>query len=156
MSSVDDFHIYTGIGVSWSHGLVVGSTLTLAASDGEPLTLFLATFITVVRAQLWRILSFASLKYVPVEGRRMASITNIRTSPKYHLTWVGCLVLSAYGPCLATQNSASHSAVLAVGTSSDRLHVYLWRTLCLSIANHESSWQRMLGPGHELWILASR
>jgi hypothetical protein len=58
MSSPDSSHIYTGLWVNWSHGLVLGSTLTLSARDGGLLTSFLATFITVVGAQLWRILSF--------------------------------------------------------------------------------------------------
>lgn len=58
MSSLGDSHIYTGLWVNWSHGLVLGSTLTLSARDGGLLTSFLATFITVVGAQLWRILSF--------------------------------------------------------------------------------------------------
>jgi hypothetical protein len=58
MSSPDNSHIYTGLWVNWSHGLVLGSTLTLSARDGGLLTSFLATFITVVGAQLWRILSF--------------------------------------------------------------------------------------------------
>ena len=58
MSSPDNSHIYTGLWVNWSHGLVLGSTLTLSARDGGLLTSFLATFVTIVGAQLWRVLSY--------------------------------------------------------------------------------------------------
>ena len=58
MSSAGSTHIYTGLWVNWSHGLVRGSTLTLSARDGGLMTSFLATFITIVGAQLWRILSY--------------------------------------------------------------------------------------------------
>ena len=50
--------IYTGPWVNWSHGLIVGSTLTLSARDGQLLTAFIATFITIVGASLWTILSY--------------------------------------------------------------------------------------------------
>ena len=50
--------IYTGVWINWSQGLVLGSTITLSARNGALLTSFIATFITIVGAQLWRILSF--------------------------------------------------------------------------------------------------
>jgi hypothetical protein len=58
MSSPADSPIYTGLWINWSHGPILGSTLTLSARNGGLLTSFLATFITVVGGQLWRILSF--------------------------------------------------------------------------------------------------
>jgi hypothetical protein len=59
MSSIANSRVYTGLWVNWSHGPIQGATLTLSARDGGLLTSFLATFITVVGAQLWRILSFS-------------------------------------------------------------------------------------------------
>jgi hypothetical protein len=50
--------IYTGVWINWSHGLVLGSTITLPARNGAILTSFIAIFITIVGAQLWQILSF--------------------------------------------------------------------------------------------------
>jgi hypothetical protein len=50
--------IYTGVWINWSHGLVLGSTITLSARNSAILTSFIATFITIVGAQLWKILSF--------------------------------------------------------------------------------------------------
>lgn len=58
MSSLANSHIYTGLWVNWSHGPVLGSTLTLSGRNGGLLTSFLAIFVTVVGARLWRILSF--------------------------------------------------------------------------------------------------
>jgi hypothetical protein len=56
--STNNTSIYTGAWVNWSHGLVLGSTITLSARNGAILTSFIATFITIVGAQLWRVLSF--------------------------------------------------------------------------------------------------
>jgi hypothetical protein len=50
--------IYTGFWINRSQVPVLGSTITLSARDGAILISFIATFITVVGAQLWRILSF--------------------------------------------------------------------------------------------------
>lgn len=56
--SANGTSIYTGPWVNWSHGLVLGSTITLSARNGAILTSFIATFVTVVGAQLWKILCF--------------------------------------------------------------------------------------------------
>lgn len=58
MSSTNGTHIYTGPWINWSHGLILGSTVTLSARDGGLLTSFLGVFVTVVGGALWRILSF--------------------------------------------------------------------------------------------------
>lgn len=58
MSSTTGSHIYTGPWINWSHGLIVGSTLTLSSKDGALFTSFLAAFITVVGSRLWKILTF--------------------------------------------------------------------------------------------------
>lgn len=50
--------IYTGPWVNWSHGLILGSTVTLSARNGAILTAFIATFVTVIGTQLWKILCF--------------------------------------------------------------------------------------------------
>jgi hypothetical protein len=48
--------IYKGPWVNWSYGAVRGSTITLSARNGAILTSFIATFITIVGAQFWKIL----------------------------------------------------------------------------------------------------
>ena len=58
MSSQTGSHIYTGPWINWSHGLILGSTITLSSTGGALLTSFLAAFITLVGAQLWKVLSF--------------------------------------------------------------------------------------------------
>lgn len=54
--SADGTSIYTGPWVNWSHGLVLGSTVTLSARNSTILTSFIATFVTIVGVQLWKIL----------------------------------------------------------------------------------------------------
>lgn len=51
--------IYVGLWTNWSHGAILGATLTLGARDSGLLTAFIATFVTLVAAQLWKILAFA-------------------------------------------------------------------------------------------------
>lgn len=51
-------YIYTGPWVNWSHGLVLGSTITLSARNGAILTSFIAIFTTIVGTQLWKMLCF--------------------------------------------------------------------------------------------------
>ncbi|KAI9699287.1 MAG: hypothetical protein M1836_002897 [Candelina mexicana] len=51
-------YIYHGFWINWSHGRVLGSTITLSNRDGSFLTAFLALFVAVAGSQLWRILSF--------------------------------------------------------------------------------------------------
>lgn len=58
MSSVNGAHMYTGVWINWSNGVVLGSTLTLSSRDGGLLTAFLAIFISAAGAALWRILSY--------------------------------------------------------------------------------------------------
>jgi hypothetical protein len=57
-TNINTTTIYTGTWVNWSHGRVLGSTITLSARNGAILTSFLATFVAVVGAQLWKILCF--------------------------------------------------------------------------------------------------
>lgn len=58
MATNSSSHVYTGPWINWDHGIVRGSTITLSARDGGLLTSFLGVFVTIVGAQLWRILSF--------------------------------------------------------------------------------------------------
>jgi hypothetical protein len=53
-------HIYRGPWINWTHGSIVGATVTLSERDGGLLISFVATFVTIVGAQLWRIISFIS------------------------------------------------------------------------------------------------
>ena len=59
MSQTVGIHIHTGTWINWSHGRVLGSTITLSERDGGLLTAFLATFITVAGAAWWKLLSYA-------------------------------------------------------------------------------------------------
>ncbi len=56
--SADSTSIYTGLWVNWTQGRVLGSTITLSARNSALLTSFIAIFVTVVGAQLWKILCF--------------------------------------------------------------------------------------------------
>ena len=51
-------HIHHGAWINWSHGTILGATVTLGDRSGGLLTSFIATFVTVVGSQLWRILSY--------------------------------------------------------------------------------------------------
>ena len=51
--------VHTGPWINWSHGLVLGSTITLSERNGELLTAFLALFVTAAGASCWKIMSFA-------------------------------------------------------------------------------------------------
>jgi hypothetical protein len=59
MSLQDGAYVYHGAWVNWSHGAIVGSTITLSARNGSLLTAFLAIFVAVTGAALWKILSFS-------------------------------------------------------------------------------------------------
>lgn len=51
--------VHTGPWINWSHGIVLGSTITLSERNGELLTAFLAMFVTAAGAASWKIMSFA-------------------------------------------------------------------------------------------------
>ena len=50
---------YTGPWINWSHGAVLGSTITLSSRDGGLLTAFLALFVSAAGAAFWSILAFS-------------------------------------------------------------------------------------------------
>lgn len=51
-------HIYHGVWVNWSRGAILGATLTMSERSGGLLTAFIATFITIVGAELWKIICY--------------------------------------------------------------------------------------------------
>lgn len=53
-------YIYHGPWINWSHGLIGGATITLTGREGGFLTAFIATFVTIVGAQLWKVVCYAS------------------------------------------------------------------------------------------------
>lgn len=55
--------IYTGVWINWSHGALLGSTLTLSASHGGLLTAFLAIFVSAAGTACWSVTSFAVHQY---------------------------------------------------------------------------------------------
>ncbi|KAK7428375.1 hypothetical protein QQZ08_005132 [Neonectria magnoliae] len=54
------YQIYTGIWTDWSEGRVLGATITLSSRNAGLLVAFIATFVAVIAARLWRILSFVA------------------------------------------------------------------------------------------------
>lgn len=58
MSEYAGASIYHGVWVNWSHGRVLGSTLTLSSRNGNLLTAFLAVFVAAAGTAAWRIISF--------------------------------------------------------------------------------------------------
>lgn len=56
--SASPYPVYVGVWTNWSHGKVLGSTLTLSKTDGALLIAFIAFFVTLIGSQLWRILCF--------------------------------------------------------------------------------------------------
>lgn len=63
MSQTAGSYIYTGPWINWSHGAVVGATITLSERDGGLLTAFLALLVSVSGAACWNILSFGLHQY---------------------------------------------------------------------------------------------
>lgn len=59
MSQTAASFVHTGPWINWSHGLLLGSTITLSERDGELFTAFLAMFVTAAGAACWKIMSFA-------------------------------------------------------------------------------------------------
>lgn len=47
-----------GAWINWTDGAILGATITVSSRDGTLLISFVATFVTIVGAQLWRILSY--------------------------------------------------------------------------------------------------
>lgn len=59
MSKTATSYVHTGPWINWSHGIVLGSTITLSQRDGELLTAFLGIFVTAAGAACWKLMSFA-------------------------------------------------------------------------------------------------
>lgn len=78
-------HIYHAFWVNWSNGLIVGATVTLGEREGGLLTAFIATFVTVVGAELWKIICYIShqvrSKSAPQDGLYRQQQVIFRTSP---------------------------------------------------------------------------
>lgn len=53
-------YIYHGPWVNWSKGLIGGATITLGDREGGLLTAFIATFVTIVGAELWKAICYIS------------------------------------------------------------------------------------------------
>lgn len=59
MSQMAASYTYLGPWINWSHGAIIGSTITLSERNGELLTAFLAMFVTAAGAACWRTISYA-------------------------------------------------------------------------------------------------
>lgn len=58
MSQSSEPSVYKGPWVNWSHGRVLGCTITLSEGDGALLTAFLAVFVAAAGTACWKILSY--------------------------------------------------------------------------------------------------
>jgi hypothetical protein len=52
----DEFQVYTGFWTNWSHGPILGATLTLSRRNANILISFTSIFLSVVGTRFWRIL----------------------------------------------------------------------------------------------------
>ncbi|KAI9159170.1 MFS-type efflux transporter MFS1 [Paramyrothecium foliicola] len=50
--------VQLGLWTNWSHGPVLGKTLTVSRTDGALIIAFVAFFVTITGSQLWRIICF--------------------------------------------------------------------------------------------------
>ena len=78
-------HIHHGPWINWSHGLIGGATITIGDREGGLLTAFIATFVTIVGAELWKIICYIShqvrSKHAPQDGLYHQQQVIFRTSP---------------------------------------------------------------------------
>lgn len=78
-------HIYHGAWINWSRGLVTGATITLGEREGGLLTAFIATFVTIVGAELWKISCYVfhqiRSKQEPQDGLYHQQQVILRTYP---------------------------------------------------------------------------
>jgi len=78
-------HIHHGPWINWSHGLIRGATVTLTERQGGLLTAFIATFVTIVGAELWKIICYilhqARSSPGPQDGLYHQQQVLLRTSP---------------------------------------------------------------------------
>jgi hypothetical protein len=58
MASENGLHTYTGPWINWSHGVILGATLTLPSKYGGLLAAFLAIYVSFAGHMFWRLLSF--------------------------------------------------------------------------------------------------
>lgn len=57
-SAVQENTVYVGRWTDWSHGPIMGATLTLTHRDGGFIIAFVTLFVTITGARFWAILSF--------------------------------------------------------------------------------------------------
>ncbi|KAK5103630.1 hypothetical protein LTS08_003048 [Lithohypha guttulata] len=78
-------HIYDGPWINWSHGLATGMTVTLSQRAGGLLTAFIATFVTICGAELWKLLCYIlhqlRSQKTPQDGLYHQQQVILRTSP---------------------------------------------------------------------------
>src|SRR5689334_19332660 len=92
-----DHLIYRGVWTNWSHGKVLGSTLTLTQRDGNLLVAFLALFVAYAGTSFFHLTCFV-LHY----------IFSSRNSPK----------ISTKEPCKATHHALYHQRQAILRNSS--------------------------------------
>ncbi|KZL69549.1 hypothetical protein CI238_00764 [Colletotrichum incanum] len=63
------YQIYTGVWTDWSLGRFRGATITLSARNGALLLAFIAIFVTLIAARLWRVISFICHQILASDGK---------------------------------------------------------------------------------------
>lgn len=91
--------IHIGFWTNWSHGRVLGATLTLDQEDGALLIAFVALFVAFVGARLWKIACYALHHYFSdsanrdaIYHQRQAVLRNSDTAEAGLLRWYRILI----------------------------------------------------------------
>ena len=134
MSQTAASFVYTGPWINWSHGLVLGSTITLNQQDGALLTAFLGIFVTTAGAACWKIISFAlhqhrslSLSQDGIHHQQQVILRNTGSPGKAsfelaHVAWswrVRTLGVTSSSSETSVSSLSRHDPRLAVATSNE-------------------------------------
>ena len=91
--------VHIGFWTNWSHGRVLGATLTLNQQDGGLLIAFIALFVAFVGARLWKIACYALHRFFSDSGardalyhQRQAVLRNSDTAEAGLLRWMRIIV----------------------------------------------------------------
>lgn len=94
-----DTHVKIGFWTNWSHGRVLGSTLTLSQQDGALLIAFIALFVAFVGARLWKIACYGLHRFFSnaanqdaLYHQRQAVLRNSDTAEAGLLRWSRMLI----------------------------------------------------------------
>lgn len=147
-STIDPYPVYTGIWTNWSHGKIMGATLTLGRRDADLLIAFTAFFIAFISTRTWRILCFCFHRLFSTSSpqdivyhQRQAILRN-SSSPEDSIYWFWQLLWAVRHskrfvrilPIIVTAVSCMTAFTLAGGFSS-RLSTGVGNEVLISSAN---------------------